>query len=55
MDISGKAGKAKEKIGIVLLQLPERLTPVLPILVVPNFDLIIISLIGFPPETATLY
>ena len=51
----GNAGKANLNIVIVLLQLPLRDTPVLPIVVVPNFESIIISLIGFPFLTATWY
>jgi hypothetical protein len=52
-DIRGNAGKANLNIVIVLLQLPLTDTPVLPIVVVPKLELIIISLIGFPFLTAT--
>ena len=47
--------KANLNIVIVLLQLPLTDTPVLPIVVVPKLELIIISFIGFPFLTATWY
>ena len=51
----GKAGKAKVNILTLLLQLPWSETPVFPIVVVPNLELIINSFIGFPFLTPTWY